>query len=91
MARCTTINKRTALHDRVLEWETPAEELGVGQSVNGARRMFKKIALGGQTSDFTSALESAAGHDGRTGARSTRNSGDEGNQGWDEGENPHST
>jgi len=52
------LHERTASHDRVLEWETPAKERGIGQSANCAGGMFTgEITLGSQLSEFASDLE----------------------------------
>ena len=82
--------EHTASHDRALEWKTPAKELGVGQSGNGACGTFtRKIAPGRRLTEtevashfepaVVCARESNACH-----------GGGEGGQDRDEGENPHS-
>ena len=88
--QCAITRKRTASHDRVLEWETPAKKRRVGQPVNGAGGKLKKIALGSRLSNFTSNLVSTVAICGVSGGRSTCDGGDEDSQGWNEGENPHS-
>ena len=55
-----------------------------------ARRVFKKIALGGQLSKFTSNFVSAIILSGLHREGSTGEGGDEDGQRWDEGENSHS-
>jgi hypothetical protein len=76
-------------HDRVLERKTPAEELCIGQSPNGARRIFKEIAPGGRPGEFASNLVSAVVLNGLDRESSTRDGGDDDCQRRDEGENPH--
>jgi len=82
--------KRTAPHDRLVEWKTPAKERCVGQSASGARRVFKITALNGRRSEGTSDLVSAVVLAGLNGESSTRKGGGEDSKRWDEGENPHS-
>ena len=77
----------TASNDRVLEWETPTKELGVGQSTDGTREaLAREVALGGR-------LDNVASHLGRAVARArengTRDGGGEGGPDWNEGKNPH--
>jgi hypothetical protein len=69
-----------APHDRVLERKTPAEELCIGQSPNGARRIFKKIAPGGRPSEFASNLVSAVVLSGLDRESSTRDGDDDDSQ-----------
>jgi hypothetical protein len=79
--------KRTTSNDRVLEWETPTKELGVGQSTDGAREaLVREVALGARLNNVTSPLGCTVA---RTRERSTRDGGGEGGQDRDEGENPH--
>ena len=81
--------KRTAPHDRLVEWKTPAKECCVGQSASGARRIFKKTALGGQLSEGASDLVSAVVLAGLDRESSTREGGGEDGKRWDGGENTH--
>ena len=76
------LGKRTPSHDRVLDGETPAKEIGVGRSAT------REVAFGGR-------LGNVAAHLGRitlVGAResNTGDDGDKGSQGWEKGEEPHS-
>jgi hypothetical protein len=82
------LGKRTTSDDRIIEWETPAKEFCVGQSMDGAREtVVRKVALGGRLIERAVYLEHAVVS---ARERSTRNGGSKGSQGWDEGENPHS-
>jgi len=76
----TATPTRTASHDRILEWETSAQERSVGETMNGARGVFKKIALGAcKLSDFASNLGSTVV---LAGEGRTCDGGDENSQGW---------
>ena len=89
MMRDVSQIKRTAPHDRLVEWKTPAKERCIGQSASGARRIFKKTAFGGQLSEGTPDLVSAVVLAGLDRESSTREGGGEDSKRWDEGENTH--
>jgi hypothetical protein len=70
--------KHTTSQDWVFGWETTAQELSVGESVNAARDgLTKEVALRRR-------LRVDIARDGKT-----RNGGSESNQDWDKRENPH--
>ena len=55
----TLLRKRTTLHVRFFEWETPAKEFSVGKLMDGGRETStREVALGGQV-NVASRLESA--------------------------------